>query len=682
MFLLLQSDRKDVQLFTMHDLVHDLAILVMGKELLHASENSMSGGSNCRYAFLPDSNKPLKSYVNHPNKIRALHFPGRGGTGQCSSEVAAAKYLRVLDLGECSLENLPSSIGKLKLLRYLCAPGIKDRVIPRSITKLPKLIYLSLRESSTLSALPESLGEMEALMYLDLSGCSEIEKLPNSFGKLGNLVRLDLSDCCRLKGIPETFGDIKSLMYLDLSGCSEIEKLPNSFGKLGNLVHLDLSGCSEIRELPNSFGELGNLVRLDLSDCRRLNGIPESFGEIKALMHLDLSGCSEISELPNSFGELANLDHLDLSYCSFLLGIPAEGLHSLTKVQHLNLSNCRFFGSNGLHEVIGKLIKLRYLNLSGSFSSGYLVGESEVLDKIGTLSNLEYLDLSNNKHISTLPDSFSRLQKLHTLDLSGCWNLHKLPGNMGNLKFLVVKDFHHLARLPMPINNNLIPLLNFAVHAAEGGQRSNLILLRDADPFCLEISQLENVQYVDEAREIQLREKHSLKSLTLAWTSTGRFVEHMELLRELVPPSSLTRFELRGYSSVSFPAWLSSVAIYLPTLVHVRLIRLSQCTSLPPLGKLQNLKCLNLEGMPSITKIDQGLCGNGLKTLVQLEELTISCMRNLEEWSTAYSSGENGVADEFMFPNLERLKIKFCPKLRIVRASGRNVASALMVFFP
>jgi hypothetical protein len=54
-------------------------------------------------------------------------------------------------------------------------------------------------------------------------------------------------------------------------------------------------------------------------------------------------------------------------------------------------------------------------------------------------------------------------------------------------------------------------LPNFAVHAAEGGQRSNLILLRDADPPYLEISQLENVKFVDESREIQLREKHSLK---------------------------------------------------------------------------------------------------------------------------------------------------------------------------
>jgi Leucine-rich repeat (LRR) protein len=198
---------------------------------------------------------------------------------------------------------LPSSIGQLEQLRYLCAPGVKGRVIPRSITKLSKLIYLNLRESSTLSALPKSFGEMEALMYLNLSGCSEIKKLPKSFGKLGNL------------------------------------------------------------------------VHLDVSDCRQLNGIPEA-------------------------------------------------LHSLTKLQHLNLSKCSnpFSGSKGLHEVIDKLIKLQYLNLSQCFETeGYKFKVLGVLHKISTLSNLEYLDLSCIYDLEDLPDSFSSLEKLRTLDLTDCF---------------------------------------------------------------------------------------------------------------------------------------------------------------------------------------------------------------------------------------------------------------------
>jgi hypothetical protein len=134
MFLLLQSEMKDAPLFTIHDLVHDLARLVMGEELLDASDRFKFGGSNCRYAFLPNCSKPLQSYVNYPEKIRALRFLGRGKSGRFSIGFSTAKYLRVLDLGECSLEKLPSSIGQLKLLRYLCTPGIKGQVIPRSIS--------------------------------------------------------------------------------------------------------------------------------------------------------------------------------------------------------------------------------------------------------------------------------------------------------------------------------------------------------------------------------------------------------------------------------------------------------------------------------------------------------------------------------------------------------------------
>ncbi|KAK3120237.1 hypothetical protein QOZ80_9AG0684150 [Eleusine coracana subsp. coracana] len=111
------SDRKNVALFTMHDLVHDLARSAMGDELLDASEQRKFGGRNCRYAFLEDCSKPLNSFLLCPDKIRALRFLRSGETGHCSSGFSAAKYLRVLDFGECSLKKLPSSIGRLKMLR-------------------------------------------------------------------------------------------------------------------------------------------------------------------------------------------------------------------------------------------------------------------------------------------------------------------------------------------------------------------------------------------------------------------------------------------------------------------------------------------------------------------------------------------------------------------------------------
>ncbi|KAK3159888.1 hypothetical protein QOZ80_1BG0052410 [Eleusine coracana subsp. coracana] len=542
--------RKYVTLFTMHDLVHDLATSIMGDDLLYASKEFIKcGQSSCRYAFLAGCSKPLNSYVTYPDKIRALRFLGSGGTRHSSIGFSTAKYVRVLDLGGSFLEKLSSSIGQLKLLRYLNAPGIKDRVIPSSLSKLSKLIYLSLRGSSNISAVPESIGK------------------------------------------------IKGLMYLDLSNCEQIEKLPESFGKLGSSVHLDLS------------------------NCHQLNGIPEV-------------------------------------------------LCSLTNLQHLNLSNtqCLLPGSKWLHEVIGELTKLRYLNLSLSLGSFHFnVDEypgvvGSVLDKISSLSNLEHLDLSYGYFV-TLPDSFCSLRKLHTLDLTDCDLLQELPKNMDrmdSLKFLIGVDYEII-----PINKNLIPLPNFIVHDVEGEPSSNLILLKDVNPNELKISRLENVKSIEEARRIELRGKQTLRDLALDWTrGTNGYVEDMELLRELVPPSNLKRFELRGYNSMSFPAWLMGTAIYLPNLCRVQLKNLPTCNSSPTLGELANLRHLNLEDMPNITKIDRGFCGDGMKAFPRLQELIISEMENLEQWITTYPCGEN-VADEFMFPNLEKLEIRRCPNLRM-----------------
>lgn len=321
-----------------------------------------------------------------------------------------------------------------------------------------------------------------------------------------------------------------------------------------------------------------------------------------------------------------------------------------------------------MDEVIGRLVELRYLCLSSCLENVPNLTLNSILDHISTLPDLEHLDLSGNSCIKAIPVSIGGLRKLHTLDLSHCRNLKKLPGNMAHmesLKFLIVDDCRSLDMSTLPINKNLIFFLYFAVQAAEGEHRSNLILLKDVSPDVLRISRLENVKSVQEAREIELQKQRSLVGLTLDWTrGLNGFVEDKELLRELMPPRGLRMFELQGYNSASFPAWLRGISIYLPNLIIVLLKGLSRCSSLPPLGQLPNLRTLVLEGMPSITKMDRCIFGDGMKVFPQLEMFTISDMENLEEWSTTYSSGE-GIVDEFMIPNPKRLSISRCHKLRV-----------------
>ncbi|KAL6622396.1 hypothetical protein ACP70R_032275 [Stipagrostis hirtigluma subsp. patula] len=289
-----RSYGEDITLFTMHDLVHDLAMRIMGDEVLDASINSNTGTRNCRYAALADCSKPLNSFLPHSDKIRALRLMGNWKIGQCAAGFPIAKYLRlrVLDFGECSIEKLPSSIGKLRQLRYLNAPGIQDRVIPNCITKLSKLIYLNLRGSSAISTLPDLIGEMEDLMYLNLSGCSEITELPESFGKLKKLVHVDFSKCTHVTGVSKSLENLTQLQYLNLSFCTNIGEVPVSLGSLTKLQYLNLSCSSYFNGRPDCdvLSTLTNLEHLDLS-CKEglsLKTLPEALGSFTKLKYLNM----------------------------------------------------------------------------------------------------------------------------------------------------------------------------------------------------------------------------------------------------------------------------------------------------------------------------------------------------------------------------------------------------------
>ncbi|RCV09236.1 hypothetical protein SETIT_2G011000v2 [Setaria italica] len=225
--------------YTMHDLMHDLATLIMGDELIVsnvASKNHKADSQKyCRYASVTKYDHATRLSNVLPSKVRALHFSDNGKLVLSCGAFSFAKWLGILDFSGCSGTLLPASIGQLKQLKYLTAPQMQNEVLPEFMTELSKLQYLNLNGSSHISALPESMGKLLCLKYLGLSGCSGISKLPGSFG------------------------DLKCMMHLDMAGCSGIRELPASLGNLTNLQHLDMSGCSWIRELPDSLDNLTNL---------------------------------------------------------------------------------------------------------------------------------------------------------------------------------------------------------------------------------------------------------------------------------------------------------------------------------------------------------------------------------------------------------------------------------------
>uniref|UniRef100_A0A0D3HJI0 Uncharacterized protein n=1 Tax=Oryza barthii TaxID=65489 RepID=A0A0D3HJI0_9ORYZ len=650
----------------MHDLVHDLASSVMVDEILVSSKQDNNGESNYRYALLSDSTKPLHSFTKFPAKMRALRFVDCSKTGLHYDAFSGAKYyLRVLDLSDCFLQKLPDSIGQLRQLRYLSAPGLQDTMIPDCITKLSELIYFNLHGSSALCSLPESIGEMDSLMHLDISGCSGIQRVPQSFGKL-KLSYLDLSNCSSLKGLSEFLGNLTKLQHLNLSYCESVEKL----GNLGSLTelqyfHFSTSSCSPGLSQTDicAFTKLEYLhLSTEFTDIK-IKRLPDAMGSFIKLEYLDLSGWRELEELPKSWGSLKNLIHLDLSKCFKIKGVP-EALSSLTKLQYLNLSDCCCDESDrlqlrGLEKVVGKLTELRYLYLSKFLNILLAAFQGEPIAKtvdvfynmfasISSLSHLQELDLSNNDSITFLPESIGNLNILHTLNLSSCSRLVQLPRamhDMDNLKHLNVSGCCFLDKSIIPkLSGISFSLPQFAVQTCNGESSSNLVMLQKLDSTTtpeLEISKLENVITVEEAQRVRLKEKKMISDLTLCWTrDVRRFVEDRDLLGELEPPRDLQKFKLQGYNSVAFPDWLMNIAPHhFPSLNTIYLVDLPKCTCLPPLGQLPYLKTLSLEGMNGVTKIDGEFCGRA-GAFSSLSRFSISNMESLEEWQTMYSCSE------------------------------------------
>ncbi|CAL5032475.1 unnamed protein product [Urochloa decumbens] len=658
-------------MFTMHDLVHDLAVSVLGDKILDQSKQANTGGSRCSYALLTDCSKALELCTSSPGRLSALHFVDCRWIELHGVAFECAESLRVLDLNECLIRKLPYSIGRLNQLRYLSAPRIRDQLIPECITKLSNLRYLNLHGSWAILALPESIGEMEGLVHLDLSGCMGIEKLPESFGNLKSLEHVDFTNCRKISGISQFLAGLTKMQYLNLSNCKNIGYLPKALSRLTELHYLNLSYSSYLsgNKYLNQSLSILHIIRL-----------PEALGSLTELKYLNLSHQFTEGKLPASFwNNLCNLVHLDLSWCSFLQDVAAA-LNGLTKLQYLDLYACSSLNAmEGLQEAFGNLTELRHLNLGSCIvhiASSHRAQINGLLERICTLTKLEYLNLCRNDNIYSIPETLANLRLLHTLNVSWCGSLSRLPASISEidrLKLLYTTGCWKLDRSTLPqYMSRSTNSTYFVVHIDDGESSSNSFQLKYEIHNRLKISRLENVKSAKEAQTIKLVEKTDITGLALEWTRDAkRFVDDAEVLRELEPPYYVSKFRLQGYNSFSFPSWMMHLGACLPGLTTIEMSDMPSCKSLPPLGQLPNLKLLDIRQMDSIKKIDADLYG-GTRAFPRLKRFRIDGMRCLEEWNTAYSSDEDGLYEP-VFPVLRYVSIRDCPRLRFEPRPPRSI---------
>ncbi|XP_058784880.1 putative disease resistance RPP13-like protein 1 [Vicia villosa] len=327
---------------------------------------------------------------------------------------------------------------------------------------------------------------------------------------------------------------------------------------------------------------------------------------MKQLRVLSLSNYKSITQVPNSFGDLLYMRYLNLSHTN-IERLPSQTC-KLYNLQFLLLAGCKRFTE--LPEDIGKLINLYYLDASNT-------ALREMPEDMGKLVNLRYLDISDTV-LREMPIQIAKLQNLHTLS-----------------DFVVSKH-------------------NDGLKVAELGKFPNL-------HGKLSISQLQNVYDPIEVIKANMKMKEQIDELTLEWdcgTSSNPQVQNT-ILEHLQPSTNLKSLTIKGYGGVNIPNWLGDSLF--DSMVYLKISNCDNCIRLPPLGKLGNLKELNIDSMLSIKSVGIEFYRSDNSALFQpfpsLEILRFENMPEWEEWNMIEGS-------TMSFPSLKHLLLSKCPKLR------------------
>ncbi|KAL9411788.1 hypothetical protein AB3S75_045402 [Citrus x aurantiifolia] len=344
--------------FKMHDLMHDLALLVAKDEFLVVNSDCQSIPKSVRHLSFATANasrNDFSSLLSDLGRVRNIFFSTddeKTSQSFVESCISKSQFLRVLDLNGSAIEVCPRKMGNLKHMRRLDLAG-----------------------NSKIKKLPKSICELQSLQTLNLEGCLELEELPKDIRYLVSLRVLGLTT--KQKSLQESgIRSLSSLRWLSISKCRNLEHLFEEIDQLSLLRTLLIANCPRLISLPPAIKYLSSLETLMLWKCEsldlNLNVEMEGEGshhdrkntrphlrrvfvvEITQLLELPqwllqcctdtlrnlvIADCPNFIALPGSLKDLEALETLIIAGCPKLSSLP-EDMHRLTTLKLLTIAEC------------------------------------------------------------------------------------------------------------------------------------------------------------------------------------------------------------------------------------------------------------------------------------------------------------------------------------------------------
>ena len=338
-------------------------------------------------------------------------------------------------------------------------------VIPPDLGRMSNLTVLELGWNKLTGNIPPELSHLPNLTHLSLSPNQLTGPIPTELGRLSNLIRLHLSDNQLTGDIPPELGHLSNLVRLHLRANQLTGDIPSELGHMSNLADLELGNNRLTGPIPPELGRLSNLRELYVNDNQLTGELPESLATGTQLSHLITSNnrglCAPESleewfSSLNSVGDLCakrNKPHPQsqpVVWQNKPCAAPdlKADREALVAFYHATggpnwRKNDHWLTDRPLEEWYGVWATIPCgvvaLTLRGPLAGDEPNGNNlsgPIPPEIGNLSNLERLDLYEDKLTGPIPPELGNLSRLERLSLAGTGLTGSIPPELGNLAVL------------------------------------------------------------------------------------------------------------------------------------------------------------------------------------------------------------------------------------------------------